>query len=293
MATWPSSHSVIIPDGGNPAPSEARLNPSTAPAGTQVVQRLHVVLETLREEGGASTFSNLQRKTGLAKSTLHRLLNVLVAIDFASQDDDGRYLLGTGLIDLGKVASQVNPVGSALSEAMDRLSVATEDTIFFTQRQGSLGVCTHRREATGPIRNYVLHPGDTHPLGIGAGSLAILAALSPSAQVEVRRKNIGTFPNGSPIRVYEKNGQMEKVLSFARTHGYAVNPGLLEPSSWAVGVAVKNANGTVIGALSIASIKYRLNNERMPALVRMLKAEATTLQETLKTSPVPPATSNT
>lgn len=283
MATWPNSQSTKFSGGGNQAPAEAKLNAGVAPAGTQVVQRLHVVLETLKEEGGASTFSNLQRKTGLAKSTLHRLLHVLVAIGFTSQDDDGLYVLGTALIDLGKVASQVNPVGSALSESMDRLSAATEDTIFFTQRQGSLGVCTHRREATGPIRNYVLHPGDTHPLGIGAGSLAILAALSPSDQVEVRRKNIGMFPNGSPIRVYEKNGQMEKVLTFARAHGYAVNPGLLEPSSWAVGVAVKNANGSVIGALSIASIEYRLSNERMPTLVRMLKAEATTLQETLNT----------
>ena len=44
-------------------------------------------------------------------------------------------------------------------------------------------VCVLREDGDYPLKTHVLLPGDRHPLGVGAGSLAILAAL-PDDEVD-------------------------------------------------------------------------------------------------------------
>lgn len=253
------------------------ISSATAPAGTQAVQRVFTVIGVLAQLGGDASLAQLQQSTGLAKSTLHRLLAALTRNGYAAQSAEGRYQLGPELIHLGTAAARVNPLIADISDSLDRLAVASEDTVFYTQRQGTLGVCVDRREGTGPIRNVVLHPGDQHPLGIGAGSLAILAALSPQEASRVRQANCAAFPADAIISRCEADGSLERALTEARRLGYAINPGMLEPSSWAIAIAIRDTGGSVVGALSIASIQQRLGPERIPELVRMLQAEAAAL----------------
>jgi DNA-binding IclR family transcriptional regulator len=70
-------------------------------------------------------------------------------------------------------------------------------------------------------------------------------------------------------------------IARTRQRGYAFNPGLLQPGSWGVGVAVLDRAGHCAGALSIAAIESRLGPPRCDQMAALLQAEAQRLSECL------------
>jgi DNA-binding IclR family transcriptional regulator len=154
-----------------------------------------------------------------------------------------------------------------------RLEERSEDTVYLSIRSGDDAICTARQEGRYPIKTLTLAVGDRRPLGIGAGSLALLAAL-PDAEVErVITANAGRlrpYAAFSPTRLRE-------LVERTRAEGCATNPGMVLPGMMAVGVPVCTGGGRVAGALSIAAIEGRMQPERRAQLVAWLKEEAATI----------------
>src|SRR5690606_7100326 len=91
--------------------------------------------------------------------------------------------LGGELYVLGMLASQRHGLLDMAAESLRRLSALSADTSFVSMRRDDYAVCLHREEGTHPVRTHALLTGDQNPLGVGAGSLAMLAAL-PEEEVE-------------------------------------------------------------------------------------------------------------
>ena len=60
-----------------------------------------------------------------------------------------------------------------------------------------------------------------------------------------------------------------------------MNPGLVLKNSWAVGVALHQPGGRVVGALSIAAIDSRMDPARQSELGAALKREAARIETRL------------
>lgn len=209
--------------------------------------------------------------TGLAKPTVRRLLLALIRAGLVEQDPvTRRYHPGPQLYALGVLAAPRFGLLDLVRPALARLSRQTGDTIFLTVPQGGDGLCLHRQEGDFPIRTHALQPGDRHPLGVGAGALAILAAL-PDDAVEAHlaeaAPRLGRYPALTP-RV------LQDAVAAARRDGYALNAGLIVPGSWGVGVAIRAPDGSIAGALSLAAIESRLGPDRQREVARLLRAEA-------------------
>ena len=132
-------------------------------------------------------------------------------------------------------------------------------------------VCLERLEGAFPIRTHVLQAGDRHPLGVGAGSLAMLAAMSDD-EVERILNSIApelatAYPTYSPAFLRDAVAQ-------TRASGFAFNPGRLLTGSWAIGVAVIGPEGDCVGALSISAIESRLGEARRAELAPIVQHEA-------------------
>ncbi|WP_373848560.1 IclR family transcriptional regulator domain-containing protein, partial [Achromobacter insuavis] len=56
--------------------------------------------------------------------------------------------------------------------------------------------------------------------------------------------------------------------------GYAVNRGLVVPGSWGIGMPLRDEQGHVLGALSIAAVESRMDEERQFQLAKLLSREA-------------------
>lgn len=254
---------------------------SAGGSGAQAVERALGLLSIVgRSAEGGVTLGEVVKSSGLNKPTARRLLMALMRSRMVEQDAvSRRYYLGGDLYVLGMLASRRHGLLEIAGEHLRRLSAVSADTSFLSMRRDDYAVCLHREEGTHPVRTHALQSGDQNPLGVGAGSLAMLAAL-PDAEAEMVIGRIEApiaehYPGYSPQIIRED-------IARTRQNGYALNPGRVLSSSWGIGTAILWPDGRVAGALSIAAIDSRMDPVRQVELAALLRQEVDRMQIKLK-----------
>lgn len=262
------------------------LEPGT---GAQSIQRalslLNLVGLIAGERGSGASLSEIASISGRPKASVHRMLQALIAMGYVERFEEGGYRLGVQSQILGQLAQKsVDPLVTESESSLLRLAELSQDTAFLTMRTGSYSICARREEGFGEILNNALSVGDRHPLGIGAGSLAILSELSP-AEVDAQfDANAQLFTERYPkVSVTA----LRDIVDRARVDGFVHNPGLFAQGSWAVGVPLKIRGSRPRAALSIASIAERVTGPRVERLVALLRHEAKAIGEALSTQAEP------
>ena len=257
-----------------PAAETARGAP-----GAQAVERALALLPLVgRGEGGSATLAALVRASGLNKPTVRRLLVALIGAGMVEQGADRRYRLGPAAYVLGVLAAPRHGLLGQAADALHRISAECGDTSFVSARNGDWALCLHRQEGGHPVRTHALQTGDQNPLGIGAGSLAMLAAL-PEAESEAAMARL--VPAYADWPGYSAEILREDI-ALARARDWALNPGRVHPSSWGIGVALRLPDGRVTGALSIAAVDSRMREARQPELAGLLRREAAVVEGRLR-----------
>src|SRR5256885_16138309 len=95
---------------------------------------------------------------------------------------------------LGLAGSMLHDIRDLCEPAMAALSRETEDTAYLVVRSGFEAVCLHRLEGDFPIRTLVLQVGSRRPLGVGAGGLAVLAAIAPEEREAIIERGAPALP---------------------------------------------------------------------------------------------------
>lgn len=219
------------------------------------------------------SLAELAAETGLAKPTLRRILVALIREGLVEQDDGSRrYYPGAETYVTGMLAAPRFGLMRIARPALIRLAQRSGDTCFLTVQRGLHAVCLLREEGGYPVRTHALQPGDEHPLGIGAGALAILAAL-PDAEIDDVLAQIAPLLAAPRYAAYSPARLREDVAA-ARARGWTLNPGLIVSGSWGIGVPIRHPLGHVAGALSLAAIDQRLTPDRQAEMAGLLRAEA-------------------
>nr|WP_305123220.1 IclR family transcriptional regulator [Roseomonas sp. GC11] len=232
--------------------------------------------------GGAEGMglAGLVQASGLNRPTARRLLLALIRGGLVEQDPQSRrYHLGPESYVLGTLAADRFGIHRLARDGLARLAQASGDTAFLSVRRDLFSVCLHREEGPFPVRTHVLAAGMRHPLGVGGAGLALLAALPEAEAEEVMARNAPLLAEAYPQHRPER---LRALLAGARAAGYAINPGLVVAHSWGIGVAVRDAAGEPVAALSLAAIESRLGPERQPELAALLREEATRLEARLR-----------
>ncbi len=245
---------------------------TTTSTPTGGVPRAFLVIRALAElqaDGGRVT--QIARNVGLTQATTHRLLQSLVAEGMVEQDERSKlYRLSIDFFALAAKAGDGGGLRALCRPALLRLSASLGDSIFLLVRSGFDAVCLDRSEGPFPIRSFTGDIGGRIALGVGQGALAILAFLPEAEREEVIRFNLSRVREyGVYDEVYLRT-EIEKV----RQQGYAGrNTGLLEGMA-GVAVPICDREGRAVAALSVGTIADRLNADRMPTVVELLKREA-------------------
>lgn len=250
-----------------------------ATGGTQSIERAVALLMLVGRAGAeGARLADLVASSGLSKPTVRRVLLALVRAGLVDQDEASRrYHVGPEAYVLGTLAARRFGIHALALDGLARIARQSGDCAFLSVPRGTFSVCLHREEGSWPIRTHVLQAGDRHPLGIGAGGLAILAALPDMEAARIIEANaaaLAAYPGYSPDLLRRATGE-------ARARGYALNPGLYVAGSWGIGVPVRGADGRPLGALSLAAIESRLGAERQKELVPLLQREAAVLEAKL------------
>lgn len=214
--------------------------------------------------------------TGLQKTTAHRILATLVEVGWLDQSESGTYHLGSKLVGLGTEALNRHGLVDIAGPRLVALARATEDTVFLSTRSGTEALCVDRVLGSFPIRTLTLQVGDRRPLGVGAGSMALLAWL-PDDEIELlvsHPPSLSRYPRQDAASTLQ-------AARTARKRGYTVNDGGIVPGAVGVGVPVLADDGRPIAALSVAAVESRMDEDRIAAVAERMTAEAATLRADL------------
>lgn len=254
--------------------------------GAQSVDRALALLALIgRHAGTGVALSALVAQTGLNKATVRRLVLALIRARLVEQSAETRfYHLGQEAYVLGMLAQDRHGLLSQTIDSLQRLARVTGDAAFLSVRRGRYAVCLHREDGAHPIRTYALMPGAHHPLGVGAGSLAMLAAL-PAEEAEAllvanHAELSDKYPKLPPATLRDQ-------LDQTRASGVAINPGLIFEDSWGIGTAIRDAQGGLVGAISLAAIQSRMKEPRRSELAQTLLAEVRLIETRINRTRAP------
>lgn len=227
--------------------------------GVQSVERIFALIEQLAAHPTGASLQRLAQDTGLAKSTVHRLLASLVGLGYVSQDENaGRYRLTLKMFELSSgIVNSMDIMGVAKAH-LERLAQRTGEAVHLVIRDGQDIVYIYKTES-GPMR-MSSRVGLRSPLYCTGVGKAILATL-PSGEVEAVWAN--SRPQKLTGRTVTDLPHLQAQLAEVRANGYAIDDEENELGVRCVALAIPGADGRADTAFSISGQTPYMTPERI------------------------------
>ncbi|SFQ58630.1 DNA-binding transcriptional regulator, IclR family [Amycolatopsis arida] len=247
-------------------PAHRNDDPRAAPgddgAGPSVVARVTALLTAFRPGDDALGVSELARRTGLPKSSVHRLAGGLVEHGLLERDG-GALRLGLKLFEIGQLATRQRGIVDAARPYLADLREATRNTVHLAVLEGTEVV--YLDVLRGPdAPRLPSRIGGRFPAHATAVGKAILAH-SPAAMVDA------VVAAGLPRisrRTITAPGLLRRQLEKVRAEGIAY-----EREESGVGVVcaaspLLDPGGRAVAAISISGWTSRMRTDRVAPAVR-------------------------
>jgi DNA-binding IclR family transcriptional regulator len=213
--------------------------------GESVTSRAFAVLSAFTPERPVLGLVEIAGRTGLPRSTVHRLLGELVAAGAIERGQDRRYRIGLRLWELGALAPRGQGLGEAAAPFLEDIHAATGQNALLGVLDGTDTVYVERlsgRRAV-PIRITV---GSRLPLHATGAGLALLAFSPFPLRQQVLAGELDRF---TPRTVVDP-AELRRVLADVRKRGYAVSDRQVERLGMSVAAPVFDRNG-LLAAVSV------------------------------------------
>ncbi|MDR6390745.1 DNA-binding IclR family transcriptional regulator [Paraburkholderia phenoliruptrix] len=243
-----------------------------AAPGTGMLERAFAVIRALAEtQSDGSRVTRLAKAVGLTQGTVHRILHALIAEGIVEQDENSKlYRLSVNFFALAAQAGNPSGMRTLCRPALLRLCASLGDTIFLLVKSSFDAVCLDICEGPFPIRSFTGDIGGRVALGVGQGSLAILAFLPEAEREEIIRFNVPRIRGYGVLDEVYLRTEIERV----RQLGYAGrNSGVLDGMA-GVAVPILDRTGVAVAALSVGTLAARLSDDRLPMVVELLRRQA-------------------
>lgn len=263
-------------DVGGEKPGWARYVAGVAPQGALATVRIAALLRMVAARNAEGMRLNeIARQAGLEQSTAHRIVSALHGVGFLARDTSGRrYHLGPLLFELFTTAFPHFNTRELCEPAMAALAARMGDTVYLSVRNGLDSVCAERREGSYPIRTCTLDVGQRRPMGAGAGSLALLAALP---EIEARMIIEQNGPRYAAFGLTPES--VAEGVARVRGLGYVHQPAVASADVKAVALPITGRTGHPYGALSITATAGRMTPERAQETIAAMRCEIAGIQK--------------
>jgi IclR family acetate operon transcriptional repressor len=224
------------------------------------------ILQMLRDSGQVRV-SDVAAELGIARSTAHRLLAMLVYRDFAVQGEDRSYRAGPAIAAEPLRGEPAQRLRQVMRPHMEALCDQVAETINLVVRLGTQTRFLHTVESA-----HVLRVGDRQgtvlPAWKTSGGKVLLAEL-PDAQLTALLRGVsGRPPEG--MTAAERRSLVNQ-LRLVRDQGYAENIEESESGVCAIGVCVRDRLGDPVAALSVSAPSVRYTPDRSRVFLHELR----------------------
>lgn len=243
---------------------------SNLPTGSQTIDRAFSLLRIVAEACSEGVrLTDIAARAGLHVATAHRLLGALVRQRAVSYDPYARvYHIGYDFL-RREEDTEAQRVKRHFHGLVERLADSTGEVVYLYIRHGLDALCVDAASGVRVSGPLTLGEGGRRPLGIGAGSVVLLASLLPQESTRALNANDARFARYAGIT----ERQIKSMVRTFRRDGYVFHPGYVLSGFSGVGVALFGQQGEVVAAVSVAAPNERMTPDRLAEIVRLLKSE--------------------
>jgi len=234
----------------------------------QSVDRAALLLGALSEADSSGVgLADVAARLGVARSTAHAMLRTLEAHGLVAEVDGPRFVLGTGLIRLGDIASKQLPIADLARPVLSALAQLTGLTTRLAVADDGYPVFVAKVDGPGAVR-FTTPLGSRESPNASAAGKIILADL-PEARVRELFAESG--PRKRTQRTITQITPLLAELARVREQGFAVDDEEDLEGVFCVAAGVRDSTGRLLGALSATGIKSEQrtrSTEDLGAIIR-------------------------
>ncbi|MBB3662588.1 DNA-binding IclR family transcriptional regulator [Prauserella sediminis] len=232
------------PPAGGAAGDNAQASP------VRSVVRALDLLALFTEDHATWTVRELTETSGLAKTTVLRLVDTLQQRGLLWSGEQGRISAGPGLLRWASLAQTAWRVPEQARHVMRELSDACGETVNLYVRSGTTRICVEQQEGRRSVR-HIVRVGDELPLWGGAASKVLLSGADERSLAAV----LALDPHGRTI------DQLRAELAEVAARGSAVSHGEREVGASGLAAPVVGDDGAVLAALALGGPTPRFTAE--------------------------------
>ncbi|GAA2649248.1 IclR family transcriptional regulator [Paractinoplanes durhamensis] len=253
--------------------SATRRNPaagdeSSEGQGVRSIQRALDILSLLTEDRPLIAVRDIVAATGLAKTTVIRIVQTLEQSGLLWATNSG-YMAGPGLWRWAHLARRGWELPPETQRLMRELAARERETVNVYVARDIVRICIAQQESPQPLR-HVVHVGDELPMWAGASAKVLLRNASDGLLERVARSS--PWGEGHVRRIREW-------IDEATQQGYAVSHGERETGLSAVAVPILGRSGTVVAALTLSGPTVRFTDDRVTEFTAALLTAAAQMNE--------------
>lgn len=240
----------------------------------QSVDRAISILQVLARLGEAGV-TEISTELDVHKSTTSRLLSTLEARGLVEQNTRrGQYRLGFGVVQLAGGAARKLDLSVISRPVCEELAELVGETVNIAVRDGNQVVSIDQVIGS-PTVTSVNWIGQRTPLHATSAGKVFLANLSPAELKLSLAEGLPRFTDHTIVDAAVLVGQLDQV----RTAGYSFVLEEHERGLVAVAAPIRDVDGRVIAAITIAGPTFRLNIDSIPVVAPHVMAAAAVISE--------------
>ncbi|MCG6903583.1 MAG: IclR family transcriptional regulator [Rhodobacter sp.] len=260
-----------------PARKELNRNPRRDSSRLSSVTTAIHLLKTFTEEDDELGISELAKRLGVAKSTVHRLAGTLLEEGLLQQNpDNGRYRLGVGLFSLGSLVRARLDVTSESKVILNDLREKTQENVRLAVLERHSVVFLHDFESPQNLR-LRSGTGQLRPAFCTAEGLCLISGLRE--------------PQLAQFLTYERPARTEKTVTDedelrarvrkTKRQGYAIEDEECDEGTRCIAAPIYNGDGRIVAAVGIAGPRVRIRKSQFPKFAPIAIEAAQQISERL------------
>lgn len=205
----------------------------------------------------------------------------MVRLGLVDQDPKStRYQLGLDLYLLGQAAADRYSLLSVARPLVESLAADTGDTAYLIVRHRYEAVCIFRAEGGYPIKAFTTNAGERQPLGLTAGSIALLTFLEQTEIDDILNRNRAVLETNSRFDM----NSLPAIIARARAQGYVLRTSTVVDGIATLAFPVFDYWKRPLASISLTAIDQRMNEERMFIVVEHCQRAVRALENALSFS---------
>ncbi len=243
---------------------------------SSVTTAIHL-LKTFSFEDQELGISELAKRLGVAKSTVHRLASALLDENLLQQNpENGRYRLGVGLFTLGSLVRSRFDVANSSKKILNALRDKTQENVRLAVLEGGKAVYLHDFESPQTLR-LKSGTGAQRPAFCVAEGLCLLSGLKDSELAAAIPK---TLTPRTPKTIVDQDALLERIRQVKR-RGYAIEDEECEEGTRCLAAPIYQNDGRILAAVGVAGPRLRMKKSQFSKLAPLVVEAAEEISSSL------------